>query len=412
MPLTDTRVRALYAKAQKGETVGKEADGGGLNFQGGKYWRLSYRFAGKQKTLALGVYPAVSLKAARQARDAARELLAQGIDPGEKKKADKEEELRLKREQEHTFRTVAMEYYQRKLTDKREHYKKQTLSRLENQIFPFMGDIPVSQLRPAHILAGLREVEERGAIDMAHRLASLIRQVCRYAVAAGYAEFNAASELTAAMMPKPKATPRAAILNPQKIGQLLRDIDEYPCSMSVRYALKLMPYLFVRSQELRNARWGEFDFENALWHIPAERMKMKSAHIVPLAGQVLSLLKELRQARREWGDDTDLLFPSPQSNTRAISDMGLLNALRRMGYEREEMCIHGFRSIASTLLNESGKYRAEVIEAALAHAERNQVRAAYNRAEYLEERRVLMQDWADRVDAMRAGNIDKEKKSI
>lgn len=403
MPLTDTKIRSMYGKAQKGEKVGKEADGGGLNLVSGKYWRLSYRFEGKQKTLALGVYPDVPLQAARKAREAARALLAQGIDPSEQKKADKAEAERLKKEQGHTFRSVAMEYFQRKLTDRKEGYRRQTLARFENQIFPFLGDIPVSQLKPTHILAGLREVEGRGSVDMAHRLASLIRQVCRYAVAAGYAEFNAASELTIAMTPKPKATPRAAILNPQKIGQLLRDIDEYPFSTSVRYALRLMPYLFVRSQELRNARWGEFDFENALWHIPAERMKMKSAHIVPLAGQVLSLLKELQQERREWGDDTDLLFPSPQSNTRAISDMGLLNALRRMGYEREEMCIHGFRSIASTLLNESGKYRAEVIEAALAHSERNQVRAAYNRAEYLEERRVLMQDWADRVDAMREG---------
>jgi len=403
MPLTDTKVRALYAKAQKGEAVGKEADGGGLNFQGGKYWRLSFRFAGKQKTLALGVYPAVSLKAARQARDAARELLAQGIDPAEKKKADKEEAVRLKKEQEHTFRSIAMEYYQRKLADKQPRYKKQTLSRLENQIFPFLGEVPISQLRPTHILAGLREIEERGAVDMAHRLASLIRQICRYAVASDYAEFNAAAELTAAMTPKPKAKPRAAILNPQKIGQLLRDIDEYPCSISVSYALRLMPYLFVRSQELRNAKWEEFDFENGLWHIPAARMKMKTAHVVPLARQVCTILEELRKEHQESGVVSDLLFPSPRSNTRAISDMGLLYALRGMGYERDEMCIHGFRSIASTLLNESGKYRAEAIEAALAHAERNQVRAAYNRAEYLEERRILMQDWADRVDAMRAG---------
>ena len=187
------------------------------------------------------------------------------------------------------------------------------------------------------------------------------------------------------------------ILDPKKIGQLLRDIDEYSFSISVRYALKLMPYLFVRSNELRNATWDEFDFENALWHIPAARMKMKSAHIVPLSRQVIALLKELQT----WTGHLELLFSSPQSNTRAITDVGLLNALRRMGYERDEMCIHGFRSIASTLLNESGKYRAEVIESALAHVERNQVRAAYNRAEYIEERRVLMQDWADMLDAMR-----------
>ena len=402
MPLTDTKVKALLGKAQKGEKVGKVADGGGLNLVGGKYWRLSYRFDGKQKTLALGVYPEISLLMARERREAARTLLAQGIDPAEKKKADKAEAARTSKEQGLTFRAVAMEYFQRKLSDKREGYRRQMLTRFENQIFPFIGDIPISQLRPSHILAGLRVVEERGAVDMAHRLASIIRLVCRYAVASDYAEFNAASELTAAMMPKPKATPRAAILEARKVGQLLREIEEYPHSSSVRYALRLMPYLFVRSQELRNARWEEFDLDNALWTIPAERMKMKAAHVVPLAGQVLSILEELRQEQKAWGG-CDLLFPSPQSKTRAITDVGFLNALRRMGYERDEMCIHGFRSIASTLLNESGKYRAEVIEAALAHAEKNQVRAAYNRAEYLEERRTLMQGWADMVDAMRAG---------
>ena len=338
---------------------------------------------------------------ARKARDEIKTLLAQGIDPSEKKKADKEEAERLAQEDALTFRAVAMDYFKRKLTDRRELYKKQTLARFENQIFPFMGDIPISQLKPTHILEGLREVEERGSIDMAHRLASLIRQVCRYAVAAGYAEFNAAAELTAAMTPKPKATPRAAILNPEKIGQLLRDIDEFPCTISVKYALKLMPYLFVRSQELRNAHWDEFDFDNALWHIPAERMKMKSAHVVPLARQVMELLKELR----EWNGHSDLLFPSNRSKTRAITSEGLIRALRNMEYEKDEMCIHGFRSIASTLLNESGKYRPDVIEAALAHSEKNQVRAAYNRAEYIEERRILMQDWADMLDELKFGKV-------
>ncbi len=399
MALTDAKVRGLHGRMQKGEKVGKESDGGGLNFQDGKYWRLSYRFAGKQKSLALGVYPDVSLKMARQARDRARELLSQGIDPGEKKKAEKAEAERIEQEQARTFRVVAMEYYERKLTDKRELYKKQTLARFENQIFPCIGNIPMSRLRPADILAGLRGVEERGSIDMAHRLASLIRQVCRYAVAAGYAEFNAAAELSAAMTPKPKAVPRAAILDPCRIGQLLRDMEEYQGSFSVKYALKLMPYLFVRSQELRNARWTEIDFDRAVWNIPAERMKMKAPHTVPLARQVMKLLTELY----EWTGHTELLFPSTQSNTRAITDVGLLNALRRMGYGRDEMCIHGFRSIASTHLNESGRWRPDVIEAALAHAERNQVRAAYNRAEYLPERTAMMQEWADWLDRLRAG---------
>lgn len=403
--LKDTQVRALHSAAGKGEKVVSPSDGGGLNFIDGKYWHLIYYFNGKRKKLALGVYPTVTLKMARDLRDEARRLLVQGIDPAAKKKADREEARRAEQEETLTFRVVAMEYYHRMLKDKKDRYKKQTLYRLENQIFPFLGAIPIATLKPSHILAGLHKKEEEGAVDMAHRLASLIRQICKYASAKGYAEFNAAADITGAMAPRQKAKPRAAILDPLKIGQLLRDIDEYPCSISVRYALRLMPYLFVRSQELRNAKWEEFDFENGLWHIPAGRMKMKATHIVPLARQVRTILEELRKEHQESGVVSDLLFPSPRSNTRAISDMGMLNALRGMGYERDEMCIHGFRSIASTLLNESGKYRAEAIEAALAHAERNQVRAAYNRAEYLEERRILMQDWADRVDAMRAGKV-------
>ena len=399
MALTDTTLRELHRRAKKGEKVPMKSDGGGLNFQDGKYWRFTYYFAGKKKRLAFGVYPDVSLKAARQAREKARELLAQGIDPAEKKKAERAEAERIEHEQARTFRVVALEYYERKLTDRRDLYKRQTLARFENQIFPFLGDVPISKLRPSDILAGLRRVEERGSLDMAHRLASLIRQVCRYAVASGYSEFNAAAELSAAMTPKPKAVPRAAILDPHRIGQLLRDIDEYQGSFSVKYALKLMPYLFVRSQELRNARWDEIDFDKAVWNIPAERMKMKSPHTVPLARQVVKLLTELH----EWTGHTGLLFPSAQSNTRSITDVGLLNALRRMGYGRDEMCIHGFRSIASTHLNESGKWRSDVIESALAHAERNQVRAAYNRAEYLPERTAMMQEWADWLDRLRAG---------
>ena len=399
MALTDTTLRELHRRAKKGEKVPMKSDGGGLNFQDGKYWRFTYYFAGKKKRLAFGVYPDVSLKAARQAREKARELLAQGIDPAEKKKAERAEAERIEHEQARTFRVVALEYYERKLTDRRDLYKRQTLARFENQIFPFLGDVPISKLRPSDILAGLRRVEERGSLDMAHRLASLIRQVCRYAVAAGYSEFNAAAELPAAMTPKPKAVPRAAILDPRRIGQLLRDIDEYQGSFSVKYALKLMPYLFVRSQELRNARWDEIDFDKAVWNIPAERMKMKSPHTVPLARQAVKLLTELH----EWTGHTGLLFPSAQSNTRSITDVGLLNALRRMGYGRGEMCIHGFRSIASTHLNESAKWRSDVIDSALAHAERNQVRAAYNRAEYLPERTAMMQEWADWLDRLRAG---------
>ncbi|MDD6182058.1 MAG: tyrosine-type recombinase/integrase [Desulfovibrionaceae bacterium] len=403
MGLNDKQVRALHRAAQKGEAVSKVSDGGGLNLVGGKYWRLSYRYAGKQKTLALGVYPAVSLAMARKGREKAREQLAAGIDPSERKKVDKAEAVQRKQEEVRTFRHVAMEYFQRQLANRREMYWKQTLARLENQVFPFLGDIPVSSIKPTHILAGLREVEARGSVNMAHRLASLIRLVLSYAVACGYAEFNAAAEVKGAMTPKPKAKPRAAILEKKKIGQLLRDIDAFPCTLSVQYALKLMPYLFVRSNELRGARWEEIDFETAVWTIPAARMKMKREHAVPLPRQVIALLQELKASRLEYGPLPALLFPSSRAKGRPITDEALLRVLRSLEYTKEEMCIHGFRSIASTLLNETGRYRFDVIEAALAHTDKNQIRAAYNRTDYLEERRTLMQDWADMLDALREG---------
>ena len=398
MPLTDTKVRALYGKAQKGESVGKESDGGGLNLQSGKYWRLSYRFNGRQKTLALGVYPAVSLKAARVARDKAKELLAQGIDPSEKKKQDKEEALRLEREAACTFEAVAREWFEKKTRELTPSYRRQILSRLENHLFPFIAQKPFSALKPADILKAVRVTEVRGSIEQAHRLCQLAGKVCRYARLAGYAEFDIASGLTEALASIPQVKHRATLTDPAQVGALMRALDEYAGDLSIKYAMRILPYVFVRSQELRGAEWDEFDFDKELWSIPAGRMKMKRPHVVPLSRQVVKLLQELR----EWTGHGRLVFPSPFSATRCISNMGLLNALRRMGYGKGEMSIHGFRGMASTLLNESGKYRHDVIEVQLAHGEKNAVRAAYNHAEYLPERRAMMQDWADMLDAMRA----------
>lgn len=405
--LKDTQVKALHSAARKGEKVASPSDGGGLNFIDGKYWHLIYYIDGKRKKLTLGVYPTVTLKMARERREEARRLVAQGIDPAEKKKADKAEAVRVKQEEAITFRVVALEYFKRRLKDKKEKYKKLWLSRLENQICPFLGEIPIATLKPAHILAGLHEKEEEGHSDMAHRLASMIRQICKYASGCGYAEYNAAADITGAMTPRGKAKPRAAITDPKEIGVLLRDIEEYQGFSSTINALRMLPYVFVRSQELRNARWEEFDLEKALWVIPAERMKMKAAHVVPLAGQVLALLKDIKAGQEKEGGyhDKGLLFPSPKSKTKGISDMTLLNALRNMGYEKSRMCVHGFRAMASTTMNASLLYPEKVIEAALAHAKKNKVKAAYDRADHLEARKPLMQDYADYLDSLRQGKV-------
>jgi len=232
-------------------------------------------------------------------------------------------------------------------------------------------------------------------IETAHRLAQLAGQVCRYARLVGYAKYDVASGLVEALPPV-QTEHYPAIIDPKEIGALLRAIDDYPGDVSTRYALRIMPYVFVRSGELRAATWKEFDLAGAEWVIPARRMKMKRPHNVPLARQVLALLAELREYSGGW----DLLFPSPFSATRCISDMALLNALRRMGYGKEQMCVHGFRTTASTILNEQG-YRPDVIEAQLSHGEKNAIRGAYNRAEYMPERRSMMQEWADYLDGLR-----------
>lgn len=398
MSLTDTKIRALHGRMIKGEKVGKEADGGGLNFQDGKYWRLSYRFAGKQKTLALGVYPDVSLKIARQKRDWARELLARGIDPAEQKKADKAEAARIEKEDSLTFEVVAREWFEKKTLELTVDYRKQILSRLEKHIFPYIGAVLIKDLSPADVLSAVRVTEKRGAIEQAHRLAQLAGKICRFARVSGYCTFDAAAGLTEALTSIPKEKHRAALVEPKAVGGLLRAIETYPGDVSTRYALRILPYVFVRSQEIRGAKWAEIDFDKAIWIIPAGRMKMKISHTVPLARQVVKLFLELR----EWTGNSALVFPSPFSTTRCISDMGLLNALRRLGYGKDEMSIHGFRGMASTLLNECGKYRQDVIEAQLAHGERNKVRGAYNHAQYLSERTVMMQEWADWLDKLRA----------
>lgn len=395
MKLSDTSIRNVKPATR----VQKLSDGGGLYLyvapSGGKLWRMAYRFAGMQKTLSFGAYPAVSLKDARYRREEAKEMLAAGVDPGEQKKQAKVVAVEEARTQAATFEAVAREWYDRKTAHLTQDYRKQIISRLENMLFPYIGCRPFATLEPADILSAARPAEERGAIETAHRLVRLAGQVCRYARLVGYCKYDVAAGLTEALPPV-QTEHLATITDPQQVGHLLRAIDEYQGDISIACAMKVLPYTFVRSVELRGAEWAEFDLENAEWIVPAGRMKMRKPHIVPLARQVVKLLVALR----EHSGAGRLVFPSPFSATRCISDMGLLNALRRMGYSKGTMTIHGFRGTASTILNEQG-YRADVIEAQLAHGERNAVRKAYNHAEYFPERRKMMQEWADYLDGLR-----------
>lgn len=395
MPLTDATIRS----AKPGQKAAKLFDGGGLYLEispkGGKWWRLKYRFEGREKRISLGVYPAVGLKEARERREKAKRLLAQGVDPSEQKKQAKAAAEVAEQAQAATFEAVAREWFGKKKNAWTLGHQKKILSRLENQLFPYMGTILFSTLEPADFLAAIQHAEDRGAHETAHRLAQLAGQVSRYARIAGHTKYDVAAGLTEALAPVPTRH-YAAITDPEQIGHLLYAIDGYQGDLTIQYALRIMPYVFVRSGELRGALWHEIDFETEEWIIPAERMKMKRPHVVPLARQAVRLLRDLQPIT----GDGIFVFPSLQSRGRPISDMGLLNALRRLGYGKDEMTIHGFRSMASTLLNEQG-YRPDVIEAQLAHGEKNAIRAAYNRAEYLPERRDMMQRWADYLDGLR-----------
>lgn len=397
MKLSDVILR----KAKVTDKAQKFADGGGLYLYvaptGGKLWRMDYRFEGKRKTLSFGAYPAVSLKEARARRDDAKAKIANGIDPSEEKKRVKVQAALEEREQTLTFEVVAREWFERKTVNLTPGYRQQILSRLGNHLFPFVGGQPFSTLEPTDILSAVRHTEERGAVEMAHRLVQLAGQVCRYARLCGYAKYDAAAGLNEALAPVPETQHRSTIVAPTAIGALLRSIDVYEGDISVLYALRILPYVFLRSQELRGAEWTEIDLDGAEWVVPAERMKMRKPHIVPLAHQVVKLFTALRAC-----SDSQLVFPSPFSKTRCITNMGLLNAIRRMGYGKDEMTVHGFRGMASTILNERG-YRPDVIEAQLAHGEKNTIRRAYNHAQYLPERRKMMQEWADYLDSLRAG---------
>ena len=396
-------------KARPKEKAYKLSDGNQMYLYvspaGGKAWRLDAQISGKRATLTIGKYPAISLKAAREKAEEYRELIARGIDPREERQRIEEQTAAAEQRQALTFEAVAREWHEVQTINLCASHRKTILARLQTNIFPYIGSVPIADLSPMMILDAVKTVERRGAIELAHRLLQLAGRVCKYARACGYVQFNAAADLSGALAPLPKEEHRAALLDPAEISALMQAIEGYAGFPAVTYALKIMPYVFVRSLELRGARWKEIDFDKAIWTIPADRMKMKAAHTVPLSRQAIRLFLELK----EWSGNDERCFPSTQGKGKSITDAGLLTALRRLGYAGDEMTIHGFRSTASTLLNEAGAYRPDVIEAALAHAERNKVRAAYMRSDFLDERREMMQQWADYLDALRGGNVQSMK---
>ena len=408
MPLTDTMLRNLKPDG----TPSKLADTEGLYLYlsptGGKLWRMDYRFAGKRKTLSFGAYPAVSLKDARGKRDNAKELLAKDIDPGAHKKAVKAEAEAIAKEQALTFAVVAQEWFE----TKKDVYaasnvkKKQWIISLLNER---IGNKPITTLVPADIIGAIRPVEAAGHSVTAHKMAETAGQVCRFARTCGYIVFNPADGLKEVL--KPIQTKHyATMTDPAAVGHLLRSIDEYQGGIIVSYALKILPYLALRSAELRGGRWSEIDLDKALWIVPASRrekakdgggMKMRVAHEVPLPTQVVKLFRELHMLTGSGS----LCFPGRHSASQCISDMALLNGIRRMGFGKEEMTIHGFRAMFSTILNEKKLdwgFDADIIEAQLAHKEQNAVRGAYNHASYLAQRREMLQKWADYLDEMRS----------
>jgi integrase len=390
MPLSDTAIRNAKAK----DTPYKLADEKGLYAlinQAGKYWRFDYRFEGKRKTLAFGVYPDVPLKDAREKRDEARRKIAAGIDPGAERKA-------TKTAQAETFEAIAREWFEKVSRTWTAGHAENVLTRLEQNIFPWLGARPIRDITAPDLLTALRRTEERGAPETARRLRQTCGQILAYGIATGRNDRNPASDLRGALPPASKKKHHASITEPKAIGGLLRAIESYQGGLVTKAALKLAPLVFVRPGELRGAEWSEFNLEAAEWRIHAERMKMREQHIVPLSRQAVAILRELHPLT----GNGRFLFPGERTRERPMSNNTILGALRRMGYAKDEMTGHGFRSMASTLLNEQGWHR-DAIERQLAHSERDAVRAAYNYAEHLPERRKMMQAWADYLDGLKNG---------
>jgi integrase len=395
MALSDTVIR----KAKFIDKTFKLADDKGLYLlvnQQGKYWRLDYRYFGKRKTMALGVYPDTSLAKAREKRDSARTLLADGVDPGENKKAQRAARMTVIA---NSFEVIAREWMAKQLPKWSPAQTKKVTSIFVNNLFPWLGKYPIAEIKPPEVLSALRRMEDRGARETARRALQYCGMVLRFAVATGRAERDICADLKGALAPV-ITKHHATIVDPKKIGALLRAIDGYEGTLIVKCAWKLAPLVFVRPGELREAEWTEVDLDNAEWNIPAKRMKMKEPHLVPLSRQAVLILRELHPLTGR----SKYVFPGERSHDRPMSNNSTNAALRRMGYDtKTDITGHGFRAMARTILDEVLGIRADFIEHQLAHAVRDPNGRAYNRTAHLAERRQMMQRWADHLDKLRSG---------
>lgn len=395
MPLTDTAVR----NAKPERKPYKLSDGHGLHLlvqcNGARLWRLAYRFAGKQKTLALGSYPVVTLQRARKGRDDARQLLADGLDPSSQKRKQK---VAARLGGDATFKSLALEYLSNQRNALSPHYADQLQRRLERDIFPSLGRRPIAEIDALELLDALRKVENRGALEQAKRLKQTCGQVFRYAVITRRAQHDPTSGLKGALQPNGRQKHHRAMPR-DEMPDFLRKLDTYDGDLRTALALRMVVFTFVRTTELRAARWVEFDSldgRQPLWRIPAERMKARFEHLVPLSRQAVAALKELRALPGH--DSNGFLFPSP-SRDGCMSNNTMLYALYRLGWHGRAT-VHGFRGVASTILNEMG-FNPDWIERQLAHDERDEVRGAYNSAQYLTGRRSMMQTWGDWLDEIK-----------
>lgn len=398
MKLKDTNIRNIKAS----EKAKKLFDGGGLYLQvtskGSKRWRLKYRYEGKEKCLSLGIYPEVSLKEAREKRDSMRKLLADGVDPSLHRQAIKNSYIE---KSANSFETIAREWISKYASNWTAGYAKKTLRRLEIDLFPWIGNIPITDLTALQLLTTLRRIEKRGVVYTAHRLLNNCGQVFRYAIATGRAERDVSADLRGALSPK-KTKHYAATIEPKEVINLLRTIDSYQGTLVVACALRLAPLLFVRPGELRRARWANINFETAEWRYRVTKTEIE--HIVPLSRQAIEILSELKPLTER----SLFVFPSARSFDRPMSDNAILAAMRRLGIPKEEMSGHGFRAMARTILDEVLGIRPDFIEHQLAHGVRDPNGRAYNRTSFLKERKEMMQKWADYLDELRNSKADLE----
>jgi len=394
--LTDPRVKNAKPK----ERAYKLSDGAGMYLHvmpnGGRYWRLKYRFGGKEKTLALGVYPDVSLARARKKRQAARELLDDGKDPSLAKKEAKRQEIMRAN---NTFEGVAREWHEQQSHRWTERHANKVMSSLERNIFPSLGTRPIADVEAPELLDLLRVIEHRGALVTAHEVLQRCSAVFRYAIASCKASYNPAADLKDAL--KPVKASHYASLSEEDLPEFLEKLDAYDGHKITKLAMRLLMLTFVRTVELRGAKWDEFDLEKKLWRIPADRMKMGVEHLVPLSDQAIDVLEELQPLTGHYG----FVFPGRNNITKPMSENTVLYALYRMGYHGKATG-HGFRSTASTILHEM-QFPSDAIERQLAHGERDKVKAAYNKALYLDKRTEMMQAWAGYLDSVKddAGKV-------